>query len=143
MAAGRWAPDDALTGSIEPGAPRLRRYRRPHLAQGRLARSFLPPTEAALLHTITDSNPVWRAFHGPVPLPLGTYGARPSQVRMELVADELGNGNVGELGGLAFSQAVAGSSSSAAPPPPASDTGADAGTEPPVNPRKRKKASRA
>ncbi|KAK4134406.1 hypothetical protein BT67DRAFT_380726 [Trichocladium antarcticum] len=62
---------------------------------------------------------------------------------MELVADELGNGNVGELGGLAFSQAVAGSSSSAAPPPPASDTGADAGTEPPVNPRKRKKASRA
>ncbi|KAK4193899.1 hypothetical protein QBC35DRAFT_9210 [Podospora australis] len=29
------------------------------------------------------------------------------------------------------------------PPPPASDTGADAGSEAPVNPRKRKKASRA
>ncbi|KAK0718252.1 hypothetical protein B0T26DRAFT_602438, partial [Lasiosphaeria miniovina] len=33
--------------------------------------------------------------------------------------------------------------SAAEPPPPASDTGADAGSEAPVNPRKRKKASRA
>lgn len=34
-------------------------------------------------------------------------------------------------------------STSAPPPPPTSDTGADAGSEPAVNPRKRKKASRA
>ncbi|KAM7196370.1 hypothetical protein V8F20_007029 [Naviculisporaceae sp. PSN 640] len=33
--------------------------------------------------------------------------------------------------------------SASVPPPPASDTGADAGSEPAVNPRKRKKASRA
>ncbi|KAK3318393.1 hypothetical protein B0H66DRAFT_557089 [Apodospora peruviana] len=38
---------------------------------------------------------------------------------------------------------VSTSSSVPPPPPPVSDAGADAGSEPPVNPRKRKKASRA
>ncbi|VBB77082.1 Putative protein of unknown function [Podospora comata] len=36
-----------------------------------------------------------------------------------------------------------GATASGPPPPPASDTGADAGSEAPANPRKRKKASRA
>ncbi|KAK3987832.1 hypothetical protein QBC44DRAFT_294232 [Cladorrhinum sp. PSN332] len=42
-----------------------------------------------------------------------------------------------------FGQAEAPPSPPPPPPPPASDTGADAGSEAPVNPRKRKKASRA
>ncbi|KAK4204147.1 hypothetical protein QBC40DRAFT_250431 [Triangularia verruculosa] len=46
---------------------------------------------------------------------------------------------------LANTGPVSGATASGRPPPlpPASDTGADAGSEPPANPRKRKKASRA
>ncbi|KAM7216020.1 hypothetical protein V8F06_008598 [Rhypophila decipiens] len=75
---------------------------------------------------------------------------------------QLGNGN-GDAAGIAISNLLSptqdqhqppmsgsrsGSESAApmsasAPPPPASDTGADAGSEPAMNPRKRKKASRA
>ncbi|KAK3306672.1 uncharacterized protein B0T15DRAFT_149616 [Chaetomium strumarium] len=51
----------------------------------------------------------------------------------------------GELARFQASRSAAGNASpgNSAPAPPASDTGADAGGEAPVNPRKRKKASRA
>ncbi|GAB1318846.1 Quinic acid utilization activator [Madurella fahalii] len=60
---------------------------------------------------------------------------------MEIAAEEPAIGPT-----LAPAQPVTGPSPSpgaAAPAPPASDTGADAGSEAPANPRKRKKASRA
>ncbi|KAK4236368.1 quinic acid utilization activator [Achaetomium macrosporum] len=62
---------------------------------------------------------------------------------MERTAEEAAIG--GELARSQASQPVTGNPSpgNSAPAPPASDTGADAGGETPVNPRKRKKASRA
>ncbi|KAK4181854.1 hypothetical protein QBC36DRAFT_608 [Triangularia setosa] len=64
---------------------------------------------------------------------------------MEFASEEAANGGAFDHHGapLAITNPVSGATASGPPPPPASDTGADAGSEAPANPRKRKKASRA